>query len=81
MKEKIKNATIWGKTVRPDKAKILKQVQDDMEVCGHCERMRSNPANYFARSADKVISLLTFHLSPYHFDESLNPSKNQKYFL
>ncbi len=30
MKEKIKNATILRKTVRPDKAKILKQVQDDM---------------------------------------------------
>ncbi len=31
MKEKIKNTTILEKTVRPDKAKILKQVQDDME--------------------------------------------------
>ncbi len=97
MKEKIKNATILGKTVRPDKAqmlkqvqhdmevvqddmlikndgdgktvgpengKILKQVQGDMEMSRHCERIRSNPAYHFARSADKVLSLFTFHLSP-----------------
>ncbi len=38
-------------------------VQDDMGMYGHCERMRSNPANYFARSADKVFSLFTSHLS------------------
>ncbi len=74
MKEKIKNTTILGKTVRPDKAQMLKQVQHDMvrvqrdmsgvqndmvvqgdmDMYGHCERMRSNPANYFARSADKI---------------------------
>ncbi len=70
MKEKIKNTKILGKTVRPDKAKMLKQVQHDMgwvqgdmEVYGHCERMRSNPAYHFARSADKVLSLFTSHLS------------------
>ncbi len=81
MREKIKNATILKKTVRPDKAQMLKQVQHDMFVQGdmmvqddvsvqhdmkvscHCERTRSNPANYFARSADKVISPLTFHFS------------------
>ncbi len=32
MKKEIKNTTILGKTVRPEKAQILKQVQDDMEV-------------------------------------------------
>ena len=32
MKKEIKNATILGKTVRPDKAQMLKQVQHDMEV-------------------------------------------------
>ncbi len=64
MKKEIKNATILEKTVRRENGKILKRVQHDMEVYGHCERMRSNPANYFARSADKVISLFTSHLSP-----------------
>ena len=71
----IKNDEV-EKTVRLEKDKILKQVQDDMvvrddmvrvqgdmEVYGHCERMRSNPANYFARSADKNFSLFTSHLS------------------
>ncbi len=71
MKEEIKNATILEKTVRRDKAQMLKQVQHDMFVQGdvsvqhdmkvscHCERMRSNPANYFARSAEKNFSLFT----------------------
>ncbi len=77
MKEKIKNATILGKTVRPDKAQMLKRVQHDMvrvqgDMCGvqhdmdmygHCEQMRSNPANYLARSADKNFSPLTSHFS------------------
>ncbi len=117
MKEDIKNSTILKKTVRPDKAKILKPswicstltefrnsgfatvcsicslsglvttpsvrksavqhdmvvqndmcgVQGDMGMYGHCERMRSNPANYFARSTDKVFSLFPSHLSPSHF--------------
>ena len=43
------------KTVRRENGKILKQVQDDMEMSRHCERMRSNPANYLARSADKNL--------------------------
>ncbi len=70
MKKEIKNVTIFKNIVRRKNAKILKQVQDDMvvqgdmEVYGHCERMRSNPANYLARSADKVFSPFTFHLSP-----------------
>ena len=34
MQEEIKNATILGKTVRPDKAQMLKQVQHDM--LGNC---------------------------------------------
>ncbi len=34
MKEKIKNVTILEKTVRPEKAKMLKQVQHDMVVQG-----------------------------------------------
>ncbi len=75
MKEEIKNATILEKTVRRENGKILNQVQDDMvvqgdmEVYGHCERMRSNPANYLARSADKNLSLFTSHLSPSHFSQ------------
>ncbi len=31
MKKEIKNTRILGKTVRPDKAQMLKQVQHDME--------------------------------------------------
>ncbi len=64
MKKEIKNTKILEKTVRRKNAKILKRVQGDMEVYGHCERMRSNPANYLARSADKDFSPLTFHFSP-----------------
>ncbi len=61
MKKEIKKLTNLKKLVRLEKAKTLKRiqgdmvVQDDMEVCGHCERTRSNPANYFARSADKNL--------------------------
>ncbi len=55
MKEKIKNMTILEKTVRRENGKTLKRVQDDMDVYGHCERMRSNPANYLTRSADKNL--------------------------
>ncbi len=66
--------------LKNDKNKTLKRiqgdmvVQGDMEVYGHCERMRSNPANYFARSADKNFSPLTFHFSPkdtltFHFSQ------------
>ncbi len=34
MKEEIKNTKILEKTVRPEKAKMLKQVQHDMVVQG-----------------------------------------------
>ncbi len=64
MKKEIKNTKILEKTVRRENGKTLKRVQGDMEVYGHCERMRSNPANYLARSAYKDFSPLTFHLSP-----------------
>ncbi len=70
MKEGIIDSTILEKTVRRENGKTLKRVQGDMsgvqgdmEVYGHCERMRSNPANYLARSADKDFSPLTSHLS------------------
>ncbi len=55
MKEEIKNATILEKTVRPDKAQMLKRVQHDMGWfrCG-----------FGALAPDKNLSLFTSHLSP-----------------
>ncbi len=60
MKEKIKNATILGKTVRPDKAQMLKQVQHDMVVQGDMGWFRRSLG---ALAPDKVFSPFTSHFS------------------
>ncbi len=65
MKKEIKNATILEKTVRPDKAQMLKQVQHDMEVVQ--DDMGWLRCGFGALAPDKVFSPLTSHLSPSHF--------------
>ncbi len=67
MKEKIKNTRILEKTVRPDKAQMLKQVQHDMEVVqGDMvvqDDMGCFRCGFGALAPDKVFSLLTSHFS------------------
>ncbi len=61
MKEEIKNATILGKTVRPDKAQMLKQVQHDMGVQDDMGWFRC--VFFGALAPEKNLSPFTSHFS------------------
>ncbi len=56
MKKEIKNTTILGKTVRPDKAQMLKQVQHDMEVVQD-DMVRVQDDKYGFTLAEVLITL------------------------
>ena len=60
MKEEIKNTRILEKTVRLDKAKVLKRVQDDMVVQHDKSRFRRG---FGTLAPEKVFSPFTFHFS------------------
>ncbi len=64
MKEEIKNLKILEKLVRPEKAKMLKQVQHDM--CGVQDDMGWFRRSLGALAPYKNFSPLTFHFSPTH---------------